>query len=168
MGAGAALPALRKQAASRCPDLAAEVNLPQGFNKRRKSDTESRGARGFTMIELMVVISIIVIFMGIAVPMFNRSILRAREETLRSDLNVLNRAIVQYSIDKQKAPQSLDDLRTAGYIERIPNDPITGEPNWEVEQEEFLLSVEQKDPGITGVHSASNSISSEGDAYSTW
>jgi general secretion pathway protein G len=128
----------------------------------------SRRSRGFTMIELMVVLSIIVIFMGIAVPMFNRSILRAREETLRSDLTMLNRQIVQYTIDKQKAPQSLDDLKTAGYIEQIPNDPITGEPNWEVEQEEFLLSVEQQDPGITGVHSASSAISTNGDAYSTW
>src|SRR5579864_4767271 len=125
-------------------------------------------ARGFTMIELMVVLSIIVILMGLVVPMFNRSILRAREETLRSDLTMLNKQIVQYTVDKQKAPQSLDDLKTAGYIEKIPNDPITGEPNWEVEKDEIILTVEQQDPGITGVHSASSAISTNGDAYSSW
>ena len=125
-------------------------------------------SRGFTMIELMVVLSIIVILMGLVVPMFNRSILRAREEALRSDLVTLNKDIVQYTVDKQKAPQSLDDLKNAGYIEKIPNDPMTGEPNWEVEQEEVILTPEQQDPGITGVHSASTTTSTEGDAYSTW
>lgn len=120
------------------------------------------------MIELMVVLSIIIILMGVAVPMFNRSILRAREETLRADLAMLNRQIVQYTIDKQKAPQSLDDLKNAGYIEKIPDDPMTGGPNWEVEQEEVILTPEQQDPGITGVHSASSGTSTEGDSYSTW
>jgi len=120
------------------------------------------------MIELMVVLSIIVIFMGVAIPMYNRSLLRARERVLRSDLAMLNKSIVQYTLDKQKPPQSLDDLKAAGYVEQIPNDPMTGEPNWEVEQEEFILSPDQQETGITGVHSASSSTSSEGDAYSTW
>ena len=137
-------------------------------NTAKLMASRSRHARGFTMIELMVVLSIIVILMGLVVPMFNRSILRAREETLRADLTMLNKQIVQYTIDKQKAPQSLDDLRTAGYIETIPNDPMTGEPNWETENEEIILCPEQQDPGITGVHSASSAMSSEGDAYSSW
>lgn len=123
---------------------------------------------GFTLLELMVVLSIIAIFMSIAIPMYNRSIQRAREEALRSDLRMLNQKIVQYTLDKQKAPQGLDDLKTAGYLDKIPDDPMTGEPNWEVEQDEFVLSPDQQDPGVTGVHSASNAISSEGTPYSSW
>jgi general secretion pathway protein G len=123
---------------------------------------------GFTMIELIVILSIIAILMGIAVPMYNHSILQARERALHADLTTLNRLIVRYTLDKQKAPQSLDDLKTAGYLEKIPDDPMTGEPNWEVEQDEFMLSLQQQDPGITGVHSASNAISSTGEAYSSW
>ena len=130
--------------------------------------TGSRLEAGFTMLELIVILSIIAILMGIAVPMYNHSILQARERALRSDLSTLNRLIVRYTLDKQKAPQSLDDLKTAGYLDKIPDDPMTGEPNWEVEQDQVLLSLQQQDPGITGVHSASNAISSTGEPYSSW
>jgi len=93
---------------------------------------------------------------------------RARESVLHNDLFELNKLIQQYTLDKQKAPQSLEDLVSAGYIKEIPKDPITGGKDWEVEQEDVLLSVDQQDPGIVGVHSSSNAISSEGDAYSSW
>jgi general secretion pathway protein G len=93
---------------------------------------------------------------------------RARESVLRNDIFELNKLIQQYTLDKQKAPQSLEDLVSAGYIKEIPKDPMTGAKDWEVEQEDVLLSVDQQDPGIVGVHSASNAISSEGDAYSSW
>jgi general secretion pathway protein G len=123
---------------------------------------------GFTLLELMVVIIILMIVMGIAIPMYNQSILRARERVLRSDLETLNKLIYEYTRDKQKAPQSLDDLKTAKYIERIPRDPVTGEQNWEVEEDQVLITVDQQDPGISGVHSASNAIGSNGVAYSQW
>jgi general secretion pathway protein G len=130
---------------------------------------ESRRSRGFTLLEMIIVISIMAIFMAIALPTYNHSILRARESVLQSDLDTLNDAIVKYTLDKQKAPQSLDDLKGSGYIEKIPEDPMTKEPNWEVEQDDTsLLSIDQQDPGITGVHSASNAIGSNGTAYSTW
>ena len=119
-------------------------------------------------MELMVVLSIVMIFLSIAVPTFSRSILSARERALRSDLATLRQDIWKYSLDKQKGPQSLDDLRQAGYIEKIPDDPMTKEPNWEVVQEDVILSLEQQEPGITDVHSASNNISSDGTTYSTW
>jgi general secretion pathway protein G len=125
-------------------------------------------ASGFTLLELIVVICIIAIFMGAALPIYSRSILRARESALQADLSTLNSTIVKYTLDKQKAPQSLDDLVTAHYLEQIPVDPMTREPNWEVEQDETLLSIDQQDPGITGVHSASSAIGSNGEAYSTW
>jgi general secretion pathway protein G len=128
----------------------------------------ARRMRGFTLIEMIVVVSVIAILMAVAIPVYSQSIRRAHEKALQADLVMLNKAIVQYTIDKQKGPQSLDDLRAAGYIKEIPVDPITRETNWEVEQDEVIISFNQQDPGITGVHSASSAIGSNGQAYSTW
>jgi general secretion pathway protein G len=129
--------------------------------------TRSR-TRGFTLLELMIVISIIMILMAVAVPMYNQAIVQARESVLRSNLSTLRNVISQYTLDKQKAPQSLDDLVTAGYLRQIPVDPMTRQPNWEVVQEDVMMAVDQQDPGITDVHSASNGTASDGTAYSTW
>jgi len=127
-----------------------------------------RGARGFTLLELMIVISIIMILMAVAVPVYNQSIIQARESVLRSNLSTLRNVISQYTLDKQKAPQSLDDLVQGGYLRQVPVDPMTRLPNWEVVQEDVLLAVDQQDPGITDVHSASSGTASDGTAYSTW
>jgi len=127
-----------------------------------------RNPRGFTLLELMIVISIIMILMAVAVPMYNQSIVQARESVLRSNLNTLRNVIQQYTLDKQKAPQSLDDLKQAGYLREIPSDPMTRQPNWEVVQEDVMMAVDQQDPGITDVHSASSAIAADGTAYSTW
>jgi len=116
----------------------------------------------------MVVISIIAIFLAIVIPTYSRSILAAHENQLRSELSQLREAIWRYTFDKQKAPQSLDDLKVAGYIDRIPDDPMTKEPNWEVVEDEYLLSADQQDPGLVDVHSASNALASDGTAYSSW
>lgn len=123
---------------------------------------------GFTLIELIVVMSIIAILLAIAVPTYSRSLVAARERALKSDLSLLREAIWKYTLDKQKAPQGLDDLRSAHYIEKIPDDPMTKEPNWEVVQDDSLISFEQQDPGIIDVHSASNAIATDGTAYSSW
>ncbi|MGA7401230.1 MAG: prepilin-type N-terminal cleavage/methylation domain-containing protein [Candidatus Sulfotelmatobacter sp.] len=129
---------------------------------------KTRRIRGFTMLELMIVISMILILMSIAVPIYNQSVVRARESVLRQDLFELRSLISQYTLDKQKAPQSLDDLVTGGYIKTVPKDPTTNEANWEVVQEDILLAVDQQDPGISDVHSASNATGSDGTAYSSW
>jgi general secretion pathway protein G len=123
---------------------------------------------GFTLLEMMIVIVIMGILMAIALPIYNQSIVKSRESVLRQDLFTLRSLISQYTLDKQKAPQSLDDLVQAGYIKIIPKDPMTNEANWEVVQEEVLLSVDQQDPGISDVHSASSAMATDGTAYSSW
>jgi general secretion pathway protein G len=127
-----------------------------------------RRSRGFTLLELMIVISIIMILMAVAVPVYNQAIVQARESVLRSNLSTLRNVISQYTLDKQKAPQSLDDIVQAGYLRQVPIDPMTREANWEVVQEDVMLAVDQQDPGITDVHSASSGTASDGTAYSSW
>lgn len=128
-----------------------------------------RKDRGFTLIELMVVISIILILISIAVPIYNQSILRAKEAVLRQDLFAMRSVIDQYTMDKGKAPQSLEDLIQAGYLKEIPKDPFTnGRDTWQVVTEDVLLSVDQNEPGISDVHSGSNATGSDGTAYNTW
>jgi general secretion pathway protein G len=124
---------------------------------------------GFTLIELMIVISLIAILVAIAVPNYNQSLLRAKESVLRQDLFQLRSLISQYTLDKQKAPQALDDLVQAGYIKQIPNDPTTGKPDWTVDQEEnTIMDPSQTDTGINDVHSSSTGMGTDGTAYNTW
>jgi general secretion pathway protein G len=125
--------------------------------------------RGFTLIELMIVISVMLILMSFAIPAYNQSVLRAKESVLRQNLFTLRSLISQYTLDKQKAPQSLDDLVQAGYIKQIPMDPMTGKNDtWTVDQEDTLMSIDQQDTGISDVHSGASQVSSDGTAYSTW
>jgi general secretion pathway protein G len=126
-------------------------------------------AEGFSLLELMIVLTIIMILATIAVGRYDRSVQRAREATLKQDLYVMRQAIQQYTLDKQAAPTSLDDLVQAKYLGGIPVDPITRAKDWRTESEDVLLSPQQTSAGITNVHSASEAISSfEGTAYSTW
>jgi len=123
---------------------------------------------GFTLLEMMIVIMIVMVLMSVALPIYNQSIVRSREAVLRQNLFTLRSVISQYTLDKQKAPQSLDDLVSAGYLKVIPKDPTTGEGNWEVVQEDVMMAVDQQDPGIDDVHSASSAIASDGTTYSSW
>lgn len=128
-------------------------------------------SRGFTLLELMIVIFIMLILVSIAVPNFTRSVQRSREAVLRQNLFTLRDLISQYTLDKQKAPQSLDDLVQAGYLKQIPKDPMTNQADWVVEQaeENTVMSPDQQDQGgIDDVHSASSAAGSDGSAYNTW
>jgi general secretion pathway protein G len=125
-------------------------------------------ARGFTLIEMMVVLSIILILLAIAVPNYSTSVNRAREDNLRQNLWTLNEAIYQYTLDKKKAPHSLQDLKQAGYIERIPDDITGRDDTWVPEEDDSIMSLTQTDSGMIGVHSGSSLVASDGTVYSDW
>ncbi|HWR34460.1 MAG TPA: prepilin-type N-terminal cleavage/methylation domain-containing protein [Clostridia bacterium] len=132
-------------------------------SRRRKS------AFGFTLVELMIVISIILILMSISIPMYQQSITRAREAVLRQDLYTLRSSIDQYTLDKQKAPQALEDLVQGGYLKEIPKDPFTNATDsWQIVMEDTMMAVDQQQPGITDVHSGATQTSMDGTAYSSW
>jgi general secretion pathway protein G len=130
---------------------------------------KTRRDRGFTLIEIMVVISVILILLGVALPIYSHALTRKREQNLRSNLEMLNRLIFQYTLDKQKPPQSLDDLKAEKYLDEIPKDITDREDTWVTEPADAIFSLQQKDTdGIIGVHSGSDKIGSDGKAYSTW
>ena len=125
--------------------------------------------RGFTLIELLIVMSIVVILIGIAVPLYQHSIVRAKESILKNNLFTLRTVIDEYTYDKQKAPQSLQDLVTEGYLRDVPMDPITGNnQSWRIIMEDASQSVDQTQPGIFDVRSGSDKISSDGTPYAEW
>ena len=124
---------------------------------------------GFTMIELMIVMTIIVIIISMAIPMYQRSILRAKESVLKHNLFTLRTVIDEYTYDKQKAPQSLQDLVSEGYLRDVPFDPITSSnTSWKLQMEESVSSASQTEPGIFDVRSGSDKTSLEGTPYAEW
>ena len=127
-----------------------------------------KGRRGFTFVELMVVVTIIVILISMAIPIYNRSIIRAKESVLHSNLSTLRQVIDNYTYDKQKAPQTLQDLVTEGYLREIPIDPMTGRNEWRTIMEDPMAGVSQMEPGLFDVRSLSEGKSLDGSLYSDW
>jgi general secretion pathway protein G len=132
--------------------------------------TQSGDARrGFTLIEILIVVSIIGILVSIAVPIYQKSLIRTKESVLRNNLFSIRTTLDEYTYDKQKAPQTLQDLVTEGYLRQVPYDPITGSnTTWKIDMEDALRSVSQTEPGIFDVHSGSDKKSLDGTPYSDW
>jgi general secretion pathway protein G len=128
-----------------------------------------RRTRGFTFVELMVVVTIMVILISMAIPQLTRSITRAKESVLHNNLYTLRTVIDNYCYDKGKCPQSLQDLVSDGYLRTLPTDPMNNySTDWRPVMEDATQSVDQQEPGIWDVHSGSDKTSLEGRPYSEW
>jgi general secretion pathway protein G len=114
---------------------------------------------GFTLIELMIVITIILILIGMAVGRYDKSVQKANEAVLRHNLQTIRTSIDNYTLDKQAAPQSIDDLVQAGYLRSVPTDPMTRAKDWVPQYDSVVLSPEQTTTGMVDVHSNSGRVS---------
>lgn len=136
---------------------------------RRRNRGARRSSVGFTLIELMIVIAIIFILLGLAAGRYDMTIQRSREAVLRHDLLIMREAIDNFTLDKQAAPQSLDDLQQAGYLREIPLDPITQAKDWSPAFDNLVMTPDQVTTGMVDVHSNSSQTSRfDGTAYNTW
>ena len=143
--------------------------MPSGELLRPSGELPRSGRRrGFTLIELMIVMAIVVILISVAIPFYQKSIMRAKESVLHNNLSAMRNAIDEYSYDKQKAPQQLSDLVSDGYLRDVPKDPITGNNDWKIIMEDASSSVDSTEPGIFDIRSESPKQSLEGTPYSEW
>ena len=145
------------------------ANTREARLTRRGGLTPLKRDPAFTLIELMIVMAIIGILATLAIPSFVSAIKHAREAVLKEDLHVLRAAIASYTMDKQKAPQSLDDLVTDGYLKVIPEDPMThSSTTWVTDTSDAMYSLDESEPGVNDVHSGSEDTASDGQPYSSW
>lgn len=128
-----------------------------------------RSEQGFTLLELMIVMVVIGVLAAFAIPSYVSSVRNAKEAVLREDLHTMRAAIDAYTVDKAKAPQSLDDLVQAGYLKEMPVDPFTHRSDtWMPVQEDSMMTIDQTEPGIGDVHSGAQMAASDGTSYNTW
>jgi general secretion pathway protein G len=144
------------------------LKIPQEIDANPCSQRNAR-LFGFTLIELMIVITIIFILLGLAAGRYDRSVVRAREATLKQDLQVMRQAIDNYTLDKQSAPQSIEALQEAGYLRIVPTDPMTQAKDWQPQFDEVVLSPDQTGTGMVDVHSNSDKTSPfDNTQYKDW
>jgi general secretion pathway protein G len=149
--------------------MVSTVEIGTGSSPGYRPRHGGRAEGGFTLVELMIVMLIIGVLAAIAIPSYMRSLQNAREAVLKEDLHVLRQQIDAYTNDKEKAPQSLDDLVSAGYLKEIPVDPMThSNTTWVTATDDSIQSLDQTDSGIVDVHSGSSEPGSDGRAYSEW
>jgi len=136
-----------------------------GMMPKRKTD----GERGFTLVELMIVMAVISILLTIAIPAYLQSIKRAKEAVLKEDLHTMRTAIDQYTVDKEKAPQGLDDLVQAGYLKVVPIDPMTNRSDtWMTSESDTLMNINETQGGVDDVKSGAQGLAMDGTSYNTW
>jgi len=146
-----------------------QAQATEDAKKKRTRRPPGCGSSGFTLIELMIVMVVIGVLASIAIPSYIGQLKHAREAVLREDLHVMREGIDAYTMDKEKAPQSLDDLVQTGYLRAIPVDPIThSNTTWVTATDDSLMSVDQSEPGVNDVHSGSQDTGSDGQPYSSW
>jgi general secretion pathway protein G len=134
-----------------------------------KKMRRNKSSKGFTMIELLIVITIILILIGIAAVHYDHTVMSAREAVLRADLQTMRESIDNYTLDKQAAPQSLEDLHNGGYLRNVPIDPMTHSADWQPQFDNVVLGPDQTSTGMTDVHSNSDKVSPfDGSKYSEW
>jgi general secretion pathway protein G len=135
---------------------------------QRQAKAQARES-GFTLFELMIVMAIIAILASVAIPSYINAVRHGREAALRQDLWVMRQAIDSYTVDKEKAPQSLDDLVQSGYLKAIPVDPMTGSSDtWMPDTSDTLMDIDQTAGGINNVHSGAQGVATDGSSYNTW
>ncbi len=139
-----------------------------GWNGARR-ERQGGAADGFTLIELIIVMTVIGLLASIAIPSFINSVKRAREAVLKEDLHTMRAAIDGYTVDREQAPQTLDDLVQAGYLKSIPVDPMTSKADtWSTSQSDVLTSISETQGGISDVHSGAQGLATDGSSFNTW
>jgi general secretion pathway protein G len=143
--------------------------MPHGEGVVTRPPASSRRRFGFTFLELMIVMAIIAVLMAVALPVYTRAIQRSKESVLKNNLFTLRTVIDEFTYDKQKAPQTLQDLVSDGYLRQVPVDPITGNADsWKLIMEDASNAANQTEPGIWDVRSGADGTSLEGSPYSEW
>jgi len=145
----------------------ADCGLENDLSFNPQSAIRNPQSKGFTLLELMIVISIIIVLAVIVLPQYQRTVQQARESVLRDDLFQMRKMLDQYAADKGKLPESLDELANAGYLREVPTDPMTGQRDW-VPQTGQDPNSSEGGSGVIDVHSASSDTALDGSTYNEW